>query len=101
VGPRAGLDTEAKGRIRLPLLGIEPRSPGRPVRSQTLYYLGSHLLVWGGDNSERNIITVSPFCPEMLPMFVSLLICLYYISSSSSLAPNWNIRPLVGFPNLI
>jgi hypothetical protein len=36
VGPRAGLDTEARGKIPSPLLGIEPRSPGRPARSQTL-----------------------------------------------------------------
>jgi hypothetical protein len=39
VGPRAGLDTEARGKIILPLSGIEPRSPGRPSRSQTLYWL--------------------------------------------------------------
>jgi hypothetical protein len=37
VGPRAGLDTEVRGKILLPLPGIEPRSPSRPVRSQTLY----------------------------------------------------------------
>jgi hypothetical protein len=37
VGPRAGLDTEARGKILSPLPEIEPRSPGRPVRSQTLY----------------------------------------------------------------
>jgi hypothetical protein len=37
VGPTAGLDTQARGKILLPLAGIEPRSPGRPVRSQTLY----------------------------------------------------------------
>jgi hypothetical protein len=37
VGPRAGLDTKAKGKILLPLPGIEPQSPGSPVRSQTLY----------------------------------------------------------------
>jgi hypothetical protein len=37
VGPRAGLDTEARGKLLSPLPGIEPRSPGRPVRSQTLY----------------------------------------------------------------
>jgi hypothetical protein len=37
VGPRAGLDTEARGKIVSPLQGIEPRSPGRPVRTQTLY----------------------------------------------------------------
>jgi hypothetical protein len=33
VGPRAGLDTQARGKI------LEPRSPGRPARSQTLYRL--------------------------------------------------------------
>jgi hypothetical protein len=37
VGLRAGLDTEVTGKSSLPLPGIEPRSPGRPVRSQTLY----------------------------------------------------------------
>jgi hypothetical protein len=36
-GPRPGMDTEATGKILSPLPGIEPRSPGRPVRSQTLY----------------------------------------------------------------
>jgi hypothetical protein len=39
VGPRAGLDTEARGKILSPLPGIEPRSPGRPARIQTLYWL--------------------------------------------------------------
>jgi hypothetical protein len=34
---RAGLDTEDRGKIPLPVPGIEPRSPGRPARSQTLY----------------------------------------------------------------
>jgi hypothetical protein len=29
--------TQARGKILSPLPGIEPRSPGRPVRSQTLY----------------------------------------------------------------
>jgi hypothetical protein len=39
VGPTAGLDTEDKGKIISPLPGIEPGSPGRPVRSQALYRL--------------------------------------------------------------
>jgi hypothetical protein len=30
VGPRVGLDTEAAGKILLPLPEIEPPSPGRP-----------------------------------------------------------------------
>jgi hypothetical protein len=39
VGPRAGLDTKDRRNILLPLPGIEPRSPGHPVRSQTPYWL--------------------------------------------------------------
>jgi hypothetical protein len=39
VGPRDGLNTEARGKILSPLPGIELRSPVRPVRSQTLYCL--------------------------------------------------------------
>jgi hypothetical protein len=39
VGPRAGLDTEDRGKILLLPPGIELRSPGRPARSQTLYCL--------------------------------------------------------------
>jgi hypothetical protein len=39
VGLRAGLDTEARREIISPLSGIEPRSPGLPTRSQTLYWL--------------------------------------------------------------
>jgi hypothetical protein len=39
IGPRPSLDTGATGKIILPLPGIEPLSPGRPARSQTLYCL--------------------------------------------------------------
>jgi hypothetical protein len=39
VGPRAGLDIEFIGKILLSLTVIEPRSPGRPARSQALYWL--------------------------------------------------------------
>jgi hypothetical protein len=39
VGLIAGLDTEATGKILLTLPEIEPRSPGRPAHSQTLYWL--------------------------------------------------------------
>jgi hypothetical protein len=34
VGPRAGLDTETRGKMS-PLPGIEPRSPGHPARRIT------------------------------------------------------------------
>jgi hypothetical protein len=39
VCPRAGLDTEVSGKSPFASAGIEPRSPGRPTRSQTLYWL--------------------------------------------------------------
>jgi hypothetical protein len=34
VGLRAGLDSEARGKILLPLPGIKPRLPGHPVHTQ-------------------------------------------------------------------
>jgi hypothetical protein len=37
VDPRAGLHTEATGKILSPVPGIEPLSPGRTARSQTLF----------------------------------------------------------------
>jgi hypothetical protein len=43
VGPRASLDTQARGKILLPLLGIEPWSSGCPARSQTLHWLATWL----------------------------------------------------------
>jgi hypothetical protein len=46
VGPRAGLDTEARGKILSPLLGIEPQLHGRPARSQTLYWLSYQWHQW-------------------------------------------------------
>jgi hypothetical protein len=39
VGPTAGLGTEARQKILSPLPGIEPRSPGRPARNETLHWL--------------------------------------------------------------
>jgi hypothetical protein len=39
VGPRAGLHIEVRGKILSPLPEIEPRSPGRPARSQAIYWL--------------------------------------------------------------
>jgi hypothetical protein len=36
VGPRGGLNTEVRGKILLPLPGIDSQSPGHPVHSQTL-----------------------------------------------------------------
>jgi hypothetical protein len=71
VGLRAGLDTEARRKILLPLPGIKPRSPCRPARSQTLYWLsypahqvislyrdiynehGCQILVWDSNSSVR------------------------------------------------
>jgi hypothetical protein len=39
MGPRASLNTKAREKIISSLPGIEPRSPGHPARSQTLYWL--------------------------------------------------------------
>jgi hypothetical protein len=53
-GHRAGLDTDVRGKIILPLPGIKPRSPSRPVRSQTLYwlsYLASYVMTVPGTNN--------------------------------------------------
>jgi hypothetical protein len=64
VDTRAGLDTEATEKIILPLPGIEPRSPSRPVRSQDtiLSYPGSlsFLLVYKNYNSAFHCFTREP-----------------------------------------
>jgi hypothetical protein len=39
VGPRAGLEAEARGKILSPVPGIEHPTRGRPARSQTLFWL--------------------------------------------------------------
>jgi hypothetical protein len=53
VGSRAGLDTEITGKILSPLPGIEPRSPGRPARSETLYSLSYPIKI-----SSRKLISI-------------------------------------------
>jgi hypothetical protein len=62
VGPRAGLDTEARGKMLSPLPGIEPRSPSHLARSQTQYWLScpTHIkeISWA-----------------QLKMFILLLVC--------------------------
>jgi hypothetical protein len=54
VGPRAGLDTEVREKNLFPPPGIEPRSPGHPVSSQTLYCLSYPLLLVNDDKLERS-----------------------------------------------
>jgi hypothetical protein len=46
VGPRAGVEKEARGKIFSSMPRIEPRSPGRPARRQSLYRLSypAHIL---------------------------------------------------------
>jgi hypothetical protein len=61
VDPRAGLDTEVKRKNPLPLPGIEPRSPRRPVRSQTLYWLSSP----------------APPCPPQMCVYINIYIYIY------------------------
>jgi hypothetical protein len=68
VGPRAGLDTEVRGKILSPLPGIEPRPPDRPVRSQTLYWLSypcSRCFV--NFPNKRSVILRYPNCKVIVP----------------------------------
>jgi hypothetical protein len=60
MGLRAGLDTEARGKILSPLPGIEPQSPGRPAHSQTLYCLSY-------PGSPRGIYTTTNQRPILSP----------------------------------
>jgi hypothetical protein len=50
MGPRACLETEARGKILTPLPGIEHGSPCSPVRGQTLFCLS-----YAGSSSKREI----------------------------------------------
>jgi hypothetical protein len=63
VGPRAGLYKEDRGKILLPPPGIEPRSPGRPARSQTLYCLS-----YPAPSSTVTVsyVTITPIDPSSL-----------------------------------
>jgi hypothetical protein len=60
MGPSAGLDTEVTGKILLPLPGINLRSPGRLVRSQTLYWLS-----YPGSWSRWVTKVISTFIPAL------------------------------------
>jgi hypothetical protein len=73
VGPRAGLDTEATGRILSPLPGIEPRSPGGPARSHTLFSLSypAHTRHIDGGVKKRNNIQRSSLLTYTNPWMVS------------------------------
>jgi hypothetical protein len=54
VGPRAGLDTEATGKILSPLPGIEPRSPIiQPLARHYTELPSSHILI-SADTKFRN-----------------------------------------------
>jgi hypothetical protein len=53
VGPRAGLDTEVRGKIIFPLSGIEPRSPGRPVRSPSVLLILISRICGGGRREQQ------------------------------------------------
>jgi hypothetical protein len=81
VGLRPGMDREARGKILSPLPGIEPVSPRRPVRSQTLYWLSypdHDLKILETSNSESKVSwnTGSVLIPWLLPsnnIFILLL----------------------------
>jgi hypothetical protein len=86
VGPRAGLDTEDRGKILSPLPGIEPRSTGHPASSQTLFWLSypAHLnnkgntsffnrscpFLWFGNKSLSSLCFITAFFPYFKLFFV-------------------------------
>jgi hypothetical protein len=64
VGPRAGLDTQPRGKILSPLPGIEPRLPCCSARSHTLYWLSYPTHIMTMDNIKiitfMTTVVVSP-----------------------------------------
>jgi hypothetical protein len=91
VDPRSGLDTEVRGKILSPLPGIEPWSPGRPARSQTLYWLGypAHHLLWltlWNDGLFQIIL------PNIVVEWLTFLLRIREVSGS-------NLGPQTGYPN--
>jgi hypothetical protein len=77
VGPRAGLDTEVRGKILSPLPGIEPRSPGRPVvrhytdwatpAPNTTLYIMKYLTQHRQNTHHVTCRPICESCPELGP----------------------------------
>jgi hypothetical protein len=67
LGPRAGLDTDATRKVLVTLPGIEPRSPGSPFRTQTLYWL-SHPVHNNTTYANINTTQILHYVPTPLPM---------------------------------
>jgi hypothetical protein len=96
VDPRAGLDPEA-----LPLPGIEPRLSGRPVRSQTLYWLSypadceviKALELYCGLVISKLIWSLFRTVYLQSSALVNLLLCTNFIINTGSL---WRIVPDCG-----
>jgi hypothetical protein len=95
VGPRAGLDTEARGEIFSSLRGIEPRSPGRPACRHTLYWLSypAHALAIYisvlPSYAFVNSLLVSFCFIEMLLVFTITLLCEISSSHGSEYDDPW------------
>jgi hypothetical protein len=75
MGPRVGLDTEARGKILSPLPGIEPQSAGRPAHSQTLYWLS-----YPADNVMCNWIKIHVWNKICFPLSIWYV---HYLRSSA------------------
>jgi hypothetical protein len=102
VGPRASLDTDVRGKNLLPVPGIEPRSPGFPVRSQTLYWLSysdscsvsipgrnvDNDLLWSTVDLEKLIITQT--VSKLLVFYVPR--CFISRWQESTYKRRWNIN---------
>jgi hypothetical protein len=62
------VSTEVRGKILLPVTGIEPRWPSRPVRSQALYFNSTVLRIWkqswSGNRLSCSVASLSIFRHE-------------------------------------
>jgi hypothetical protein len=82
--PRAGLDTEARGKIPSPLPGIEPRSPSRPARSQTLHWLSYPAHQWETFSMPNTTGMFTDTAVQELCMHKNLLCTLIAVISQKS-----------------
>jgi hypothetical protein len=79
VGPRACLYTETRWKILFPLPGIEPWSPGRPVHSQSLYWLSYSGLVKSFYLPCITHIQLHRVRCEWIVIFIFSIICRWYL----------------------
>jgi hypothetical protein len=89
--------TQARGNILLPLPGKEPRLPGRPVRSQTLYWLSylAHIPVY------KSSIVMSGVSSWMCFMQAWVVFFIYLFFRRATDGIHWLPMPVRHMTNLL